>query len=208
MMPVAPQTPWRRTPSGAEHTVALRWHSDAYGPPIPRSVAVDDASARGTALHLAARVLLNRYDRVGALLDATGLHEDEAVAIGNQMLALRDWLAARGFVRLRTELPVQMRQPDGSEVNGVIDLLAEGDAGFAIIDHKSAAPTAPDTAAAQHAGQLSAYADMVRRTLGRPVALVAVNWLGAGVLTHAAPAPQDAAMLRSDSLTGRGDANR
>ncbi len=183
-----PATPWRRVPSAAEGAAALRWQSEACGPPIPRAEAVDDVSARGTALHLAARVMLVRHDRAGALMDATGLTEEEVATIGDQMGSLKAWLTARGFDRLHTELPVQLRHADGSEINGVIDLLAEGPTSVAIVDHKSAGPKVPEEAAAAYAGQLAAYAGIVRTRLGKPVAMVAINWLGAGVVTHADPA--------------------
>lgn len=183
--PAAPATAWRRTPSSTASAIDLQWSSDVYGLPIPRADAFEDASARGTALHLAARVMLTRYDRAGALLDATGLAESEVVAIGDQMQALKAWLAARGFDRFHTEIPVQMRNADGSEVNGVIDLLAEGEAGIAILDHKSRAPSEPEKAANLHAAQLMAYAEIVEAVMGKTVSLVAINWLGAGTLSHA-----------------------
>ncbi len=164
---------------------------------------MEDVSARGTALHLAARVfLMEQRGREGALMDATGLTESDLAALADQMEALLRWLRARGHRRLLTELPLQHRHPDGRETTGIADLVALGSDGALLIDHKSAGPTDPATAAAAHAGQLLAYAGMVENVLGTPVTLLGINWLGAGTLSLAEPPGAGATAHRARATTG------
>jgi ATP-dependent exoDNAse (exonuclease V) beta subunit len=180
--------PWRQPPSAAVTATPLVWRAEPYGPPVPWAAGVEDISARGTALHLAARVFLaEQRGREGALMDATGLATHEVAAIGDQMEALLVWLRGRGYGRVMTELPLQQRHPDGRHVTGIADLLAERAGDLLLIDHKSPGPADPAAAAAAHAGQLLAYAGMLEATFGKPVALVGINWLGAGTLSLAEP---------------------
>nr|WP_290443005.1 PD-(D/E)XK nuclease family protein [Rhodovulum tesquicola] len=188
-LPEAPRTPWHQPPSATLSAAPLAWRAESYGPPVPWAAGVEDISARGTALHLAARVFLTEQrGREGALMDATGLAETDLAALADQMEALLRWLRARGTTRLLTELPLQHRHPDGRETTGIADLVALGPDGALLIDHKSPSPADPATAATAHAGQLLAYAAMVETALGTSVTLLGINWLGAGTLSLAEPA--------------------
>jgi ATP-dependent exoDNAse (exonuclease V) beta subunit len=75
-------------------------------------------------------------------------------------------------------------------VNAVIDCLAEGEAGFLVLDHKSGPCPDPAARFAAYLPQLSAYARLVARTWpARPVRAIAINWLNEGVVS-VGPAPQ------------------
>ena len=181
----------------------LAWRAEPYGPPVPWAAGVEDVSARGTALHLAARVfLMEQRGREGALMDATGLSEPDLAALADQMEALLRWLRARGTTRLLTELPLQHRHPDGREITGIADLVALNPAGALLLDHKSPGPADPAAAAAAHAGQLLAYAPLVEAALGVPIILLGINWLGAGTLSLAEPIRAGATANPARATTG------
>lgn len=175
--PTAPKTPWRQRPS----------HQGARAMPgQPRVVALGaafagtetmQATARGTAWHLAFRTLAQRPDMADCLPKATGLDAGTLAQIGLQATRLRERLAAEGFPDLHFELPIQIDLPEGAQLNGVIDLLAEGSEGLVIVDHK--------TGGGDFGGywpQLAAYADAAAQALGRPVRRVGIHWMNAGTL--------------------------
>lgn len=149
-----------------------------------RASAAMAATERGTALHLAFRVLAKRPDLADRLPAATGLDPAVLAAVGGQVTALRDWLAAEGFPDLHLELPLHVTHPDGSETLGVIDALAMGPEGLMIIDHKSGPAPDPEARFAGYWPQLAAYAQAVALAFpGRPVRRVAVHWMEEGRLT-------------------------
>jgi len=142
------------------------------------------ATDRGTAWHLAFRVLSERPDMRARLSTASGLDPATLDAIAAQSSAMRDWLAAQGYTRLHHELPLQITALDGSQINGVIDCLAEGPEGYAIIDHKSGPCPDPDTRFATYLPQLRAYAAAVEQCMpGKPVRLLGINWMNEGRLS-------------------------
>lgn len=86
--------------------------------------------------------------------------------------ALRAWIGQRWPEAVwRREWPLQWRMPDGSEVRGYADLVLETRGGLVVLDHKclNCGYDEALAAAAGYHGQLSAYAEMLTRALGRPV---------------------------------------
>ena len=182
------RTPWRQSPSTlspASHSPAVNLSHADLGARI--GVARDGiglATDRGTAWHLAFRVLSERPEMTARLSAATGLDSATMDAIAAQSSAVRDWLAAQGYTRLHHELPLQITAPDASQINGIIDCLAEGPEGYAIIDHKSGPCPDPDARFATYLPQLRAYADAVEHCMpGKPVRLLAINWMNEGRLS-------------------------
>lgn len=183
-------TAWRRSPSSLEAqdgdvlppltTVELAAGVDSAGDGF--ALATD----RGTAWHLAFRVLVDRPDRAGALAAATGLGEAALEVIGQQAAELRNWLADQGYDRLYFELPLQESHPDGSETNAIIDCLAEGPKGLIIVDHKSGPCPDAEARFAGYLPQLSDYARLLGRTRpDKPVRGIAINWMNEGRLSVA-----------------------
>ncbi len=184
----AKQTPWRTTPSAETHTAHLfepdHLQHVALAPPVSAAPAGTDAAERGTALHLALRVMLSCPEQRGRLGPATGLSEDILDALEMQAGALANWMKDHGFDHWHTELPIQVIREDGSQTNAIIDCLAEGGEGCCIIDHKSG--PAPDPAArfADYWPQLCAYRDAVQTVWpARPVRYLVINWIDEGKLS-------------------------
>ena len=170
-------TEWRQRPSQLSTT-------QLPGQAVPHELGTAFAGGetmaamqRGTGWHLAFRTLAARPDLADRLHAATGLDQATLAAIAAQATALRRHLAAEGFPDLNFELPVQIDHPDGSQLNGVIDLLAEGPQGLVIIDHKTGGGTF-----AAYWPQLAAYADAAARALARPVCRVGIHWMNTGTV--------------------------
>lgn len=176
-LPHGPQTEWRQRPSQlAAVPLGGKPATQVLGPGFA-GAEVMAATQRGGAWHLAFRTLAARPELIDRLPAATGLDAATLAAIAAQAAALRARLAQDGFPDLHFELPIQIDNPDGSQLNGVIDLLAEGPEGLVIVDHK--------TGGGSFAGywpQLAAYAEAAARALGRPVRRVGIHWMNAGTL--------------------------
>lgn len=74
-------------------------------------------------------------------------------------------------VALHPEFPIQSMNEHGQKVTGFIDLLVETDAGYVIVDHKSAPGVRsqwPDIAR-KYSGQLDAYKAVIEQLSQRPV---------------------------------------
>ncbi len=150
-------TPWRIQPS------AVRSLGEA--PPV-RSIPlgepwlpdVNDAD-RGTALHLALHCYLVRPDLTGHLPASTGLDDATLAMIAERAEALKIWLRDQGYSKFYCEIPVKGHNVEGSEIHGTIDLLAVGEQGTLLIDHKSGG--AGDGLGA-YWGQLSTYAALAQ----------------------------------------------
>ena len=72
--------------------------------------------------------------------------------------------------RCRRESPVAFSAPDGSMVEGVLDLAFEDAAGWTVVDFKTDAELAG--ALARYRRQVALYASMVARATDRPVRAV------------------------------------
>ena len=181
--PAEPGAALVHRPSQGPAAAPIRGEARSVGP-APGGDAFDDATARGTALHLAMRVWLTRPDRADALEAAIGLPRETLEALRAQAEGLRSVLAVEGFTDLHAEVPVEQPRTDGTTTRGTIDLVALDPAGgrAAVIDFKSPAPTDPVAATADHAGQLAAYAEALEKGLSVSVERVGVHWIGAGTL--------------------------
>jgi ATP-dependent helicase/nuclease subunit A len=140
--------------------------------------------ALGSALHacLAAsftprRVPMSEAD-IGAVLAGFGLLAPELPgSVLRQVRALHDWIAQRWpGARAQAEIDVQQVLPSGQVLKGRVDLLLETDAGWVVIDHKSAKlpPALWGEFAAKHAAQVNDYARAVAQVSGKPVC---AQWL-------------------------------
>ena len=185
-----PDTPlrlWRTTPSGLiapANAARPSLRHVALGAAVRRQRdGFDLATERGSAWHLAFRVAADRPERLAAVGPTTGLAPDTLAEIAAQATSLRDWLAQAGFERLHFELPLQETATDGSEINAIIDLLAEGPEGLMIVDHKSGACPDPEARFAGYAPQLNAYAVLAVRAFGKPVRGLTINWMNEGLVS-------------------------
>ena len=181
-----PCTPWRRSPSTLTATdpapaAALETIKLADGITDTRR---GSASERGTAWHLAFRVLAVRPEMADRLKAATGLTDTAITQIAAQARALTGWLAGQGYETLHFELPLQETAANGSEVNAIVDCLAEGPQGLLIIDHKSGPCPDPAARFAKYQPQLAAYAAIVRRHWpDKPLRGIAIHWMSEGTLS-------------------------
>jgi ATP-dependent helicase/nuclease subunit A len=130
---------------------------------ILATVALDagrDAIAEAAALQ--ARILGATAEEVTA---AMVLAE---AALGHPLLlrAREAWRAGR----CRRETPITALEPDGSILEGVVDLAFEEDDGWTVADFKTHAELAGPLA--RHRRQVSAYARVVARATGRPATAV------------------------------------
>ncbi len=187
-LPDTPRTAWRRTPStlvptGAMPGAPLRTVRLADGIAETRT---GDAAERGTAWHLAFRVLAERPELADRLAAATGLSRATIDGIGKQARALTRWLAERGYDRIHFELPLQQIAADGSQTNAILDCLAEGPRGLLIVDHKSGPCPDPDARFAGYRPQLDAYAALVREEWpDKPLDGIAIHWMSEGTMSLA-----------------------
>lgn len=195
-LPDTPRTPWQRSPSTLTASepapaAALETVQLADGVADTRRGSATD---RGTTWHLAFRVLAERPDMAGRLKAATGLTDTAITQIAAQARALTCWLADQGFETLHFELPLQETAADGSEINAIVDCLAEGPQGLFIIDHKSGPCPDPAARFVTYQPQLAAYAALVRRHWpDKPLRGVAIHWMSEGTLSRARlPAEVDA----------------
>lgn len=187
-LPDRPRTPWRRSPSTiaeAEPRSAAPLKTVHLADGVAET-RTGSATERGTAWHLAFRVLAERPDLAKHLSDASGLPDRAITQLDAQARALTAWLADQGYTKLHFELPLQETADDGSETNAILDCLAEGPRGLLIVDHKSGPCPDPDARFADYRLQLDAYTDMVRRKWpDRPLNGIAIHWMSEGALTVA-----------------------
>ena len=120
----------------------------------------EDSEGWATWQTTAQKGLLERWRVSGAL------SVDEILAAAD---AFRGWVE-RSWpgARWHREWPIQHRLASGTIVRGSIDVALESPAGWVIIDHKSF-PGSADQAgarAAEHAGQLRAYATAIEAATG------------------------------------------
>ncbi len=185
---VSRRTPWRESPSTLEPAASpkpLAINTVALAKAIDTSSATFASAAdRGTILHLAFRVLANRPELSQQLAAATGFGPHVLDAISEQAETLRNWLADEGYDQLHFELPLQEIRPDGSQINAIIDCLAEGPNGYVILDHKSGPCPDPEARFGGYVPQLQSYAQLLASTWpNKPVLGLAINWIDEGKLS-------------------------
>jgi ATP-dependent helicase/nuclease subunit A len=168
--------PLHRRPSGeADAGAYVVVEKVQLGPRLP-FVGTPDMLSLGEAVH--AIFAADRADRTGSarlsqaegILTRWGVHQVQAQDVLDACDRLNGHLAGLWpSGRLHREAPIFARVGD-QLVSGRIDLLAEHDAGFAVIDHKSF-PGSRDTWEARAAGygpQLGLYAEALQAATSRP----------------------------------------
>lgn len=154
------------------------------GPLFATAAAFVSATDRGTALHDAFRVLMLRPDLSERVARRTGLDGETMQQLSRQAIALRAFLTERGYPDIAMEVPVVAIDENGSTINAVIDCLAYGNNGFAIIDHKSDSLSDVQVRFTHHWPQLNAYRRAVELIqTDRPVKLVGIHWTHLGAVT-------------------------
>ena len=104
--------------------------------------------------------------------------------IEQQAVALKSYLATLGYTRLQHEVPLVYVDSNGSTVSAVVDCLAEGPDGLAIIDHKSDPVDNLPVRFQTYWPQLAAYVGAVGETWPeKPVTMVGIHWMTRGALT-------------------------
>lgn len=169
-------SPWKVQPSArALPNVEGELQSFTIG----EQVQIDDSSAaRGIALHLAIFCHLVRPDLKGQLPAATGLDYATLTVLEQRAEALKQWLGEQGYTQFECEVPVAGLTPEGSEVNGTIDLLAIGSKGALLIDHKSGGT---GEGLGGYMGQLASYGEMVKEKLPHiKLNGLAIHWIDHG----------------------------
>jgi ATP-dependent helicase/nuclease subunit A len=151
----------------------------------------DIARAAGTAVHAA----LERWDpRSGAPLDAPlpdlcrraadERGADPAEVEREARGVLDAFLASPLVARLRSldvlgrEVPILLREDDGTTVSGVLDLLyRDADGTLVVADYKTDRDLGPREAKERYGQQLTSYAGAVHRAMGLSAAPRAEIWL-------------------------------
>lgn len=140
------------------------------------------ATDRGTDIHEAFRILLQRPDWAHRVPSCCGVDVEELEGLHEQAEALRAELARRGFHRLRVEQPLDLPLGDGTCQTVIVDLLAEGPTGWLVVDHKSGPVSDHAARFANYWPQLSAYVEAVNGLAGGAVG-AAVLWTNTGELS-------------------------
>ena len=182
------KTSWRIRPSQlATDEVFNEQKYETFDLGMPIEAREDEfllANERGTAWHLAFRTSIIRPDLIERVCNSNGLSHEVAMKIEAQANAVSTWLKSLNYNRFHFELPVQIRDENGAETNATIDLLAESEDGFMILDHKSDSDKNFIVGFAKHKPQLDAYTNIVAQLFpNKPVHGKAINWMRHGVVT-------------------------
>lgn len=179
-------TLWRSSPSSlgtAQSAPPIAQHFK-YAEALPEATKHMSSAERGTACHLAFRVMFERPEAKARLLSASLLAESEINTLKSQADALRQFLGSLGYGDFHLELPLQQKNENGSEMNAVIDLVAVGHHGIAIIDHKTGSRSDLQKGLAGYWPQLAAYKDLVEEQWpDKPVTHIAINWMDEGQIS-------------------------
>lgn len=143
------------------------------------------ATDKGTAIHEALRILLQRPDLKHRVAAHCRLRDEDVEALAAQAQALAGALAGLGYPLLHVEQPLEIPLEDGNALAAIVDLIAEGPEGYLIVDHKSGAVADHAARMATYWPQLAAYADAVRAVGAKPVRGTAIFWADTGELTIA-----------------------
>ena len=126
-------------------------------------------------------------DRDGAHLRAryrTGLSDTVLSAICLQVGALRSWAESLDFDDLLLEMPIHVVHADGRETLGILDIVAVGNNGLRIIDHKTGKAIDPGLRFVSYCPQISDYASALALVFpSKPVAGVAIHWMEEGTIS-------------------------
>lgn len=179
LTPHAPLAPARQRPSLAPPVPCALGEVVALGPRLAIR-GLPKMESLGNALHgfLAAdRPGLSGTERLALardLLAGYGIADHlDAAALAAATARLWIWIDARFHgARIYREWPISHCTQSGTRVVGTADLVIVGDAGLAVIDHKTF-PGVADAAAERalgYSGQLAAYAAALRAATGAPLA--------------------------------------
>ena len=166
------------------------------GPRLP-FVGTPDMLSLGEAVHAifaadrSYQPVPERLARAERILSRWGVHEVQAQDVLDACDRLNHHLAGLWPTgRLHRETPIYARVGD-QLVSGRIDLLAEHDAGFAVIDHKSfpGSRDSWDTRAAGYGPQLGLYAEALQAAAGRPCDALYIHMPIVGALLRVARQP-------------------
>lgn len=141
------------------------------------------ATDRGSDIHEAFRILLQRPDWAHRVPAYCGVDADESEGLREQVEALRTELARRGFDRLRVEQPLDLPLGDGTCHTVIVDLLAEGPTGWLVVDYKSGPVSDHASRFVKYWPQLSAYVEAVNGLAGGGVIGAAVLWTDTGEMS-------------------------
>ncbi len=113
------------------------------------------------------------------------LKNDQQQAIYHQAKSFYNYLNDQlKPISIESEVSILYTDDEGSVINGTIDLLAETDAGYWIIDHKSDITENLDTRAKEYLPQLLCYQEAISRAQQeKPVLGLIINWISAGIIT-------------------------
>jgi ATP-dependent exoDNAse (exonuclease V) beta subunit len=145
----------------------------AARPGGPRFGTLVHAALATVALDAAPLEVLEGVSLQARILGATAEEAETAGALVAAALAHPLMARAREAWRAgrcRRETPVAAREPDGTLLEGVLDLAFEDAAGWTVVDFKTDAELAGDLA--RYRRQVARYAAMVARATGRPARAV------------------------------------
>jgi ATP-dependent exoDNAse (exonuclease V) beta subunit len=143
------------------------------------------ATDKGTAIHEALRILLQRPDLAHRVAAHCRLSKADVEALEQQAQGLTKALAEMGYPELHVEQPLEIALDDGGTLNAIIDLIAEGPEGYLVVDHKSGAVDDHAKRMATYWPQLAAYAEAVEAAGEKPVKGTSIFWTDTGELTLA-----------------------
>ncbi len=198
---VRDRAPLHRRPSGEAATGAFAVAEKVQLGPRLALVGTPDMQSLGEAVH--AIFAADRTEQPGPerlakanrILERWGVHQVQAQDVLEACDRLHQHLAGlwpNG--RLHRETPVFARLGD-QLVSGRIDLLAEHDAGFAVIDHKTF-PGSRDTwdaKAVSYGPQLWLYAEAIAAAAGRPCDALYIHMPIVGALLRVSRGPEGGA---------------
>ncbi len=143
------------------------------------------ATDKGTAIHEALRILLQRPDLAHRVAAHCRLSRADVEGLEQQAQGLTKALAEMGYPELHVEQPLEIALDDGGTLNAIIDLIAEGPEGYLVVDHKSGAVDDHAQRMATYWPQLAAYAEAVEAAGEKPVKGTLIFWTDTGELTSA-----------------------
>jgi ATP-dependent exoDNAse (exonuclease V) beta subunit len=188
------RAPLHRRPSGEAATGPfVVVEKVQLGPRLPLAGTPDMLSV-GEAVHAifaadrAEQPVLERLAKANRILERWGVHQVQAQDVLDACDRLHQHLGGLWpDGRLYRETPIFARLGD-QLVSGRIDLLAEHEAGFAVIDHKSF-PGSRDTweaRAVSYGPQLGLYAEALETAVGRPCVALYIHMPIVGALLRVA----------------------
>ena len=154
----------------------------SYGPALPLETLRQQVSANelGSWVHRLYQTHLKNpeiIERALALAPVEQLEDEWEGRCREHLIALEQTLREQlGMIHSHCEHPILAQNHQGQTISGVIDLLAEADNGYWVIDHK----TDTENDANKHWNQINAYAECLR--LEKPVLGLAINWTQHGTL--------------------------